>query len=405
MLTNLRDSPLVLRALTNGGSQDSHYVGDFPNLGTVWFNPASIANILSLADVRRVCRVTMDTSTEPAMIVHRLDGTEMKFTETDTGLYVYVPNFSKPVSAYSLLQTVGQQKKLFSKREVAAADAARSLYRKLSCPSDDEFQQILRSDRIRNCPVTPDDARRAMIIYGPDVATLKGKTRRAAAASRVPSFLAVPHPAPILEYHRDVTICADIFFVQQIPFYHSVSRGIGFRTATFIDDRSKKTLLRKTRAVTRVYEARGFIVRELHCDNEFECLRADLLPMHLDVVPTDSHVGEIERSIRTVKERLRSTVHGLPFKRLPRLMIVELVAHVVNCLNMFPWKNGISQTMSPSTIVTGRFQHHVSGVRFLCPTSRGQHPSNTLHSRTPGAIAMGPTGNANGDYIFLSLAS
>jgi hypothetical protein len=34
----------------------------------------------------------------------------------------------------------------------------------------------------------------------------------------------------------------------------------------------------------------------------------------MHVVPTDSHVGEVECSIRTLKERIRSTVHGLPFK-------------------------------------------------------------------------------------------
>lgn len=33
------------------------------------------------------------------------------------------------------------------------------------------------------------------------------------------------------------------------------------------------------------------------------------------------------------------------------------------------------------------------------------NPSNTLHSRTLGAIALRPTGNANGDYAFLSLAT
>jgi hypothetical protein len=61
MLSNIRRSPYVLRALTNGGYQDSNMVGDFPNLGKVWYNRESIANILSLAgEVRKVCRITID---------------------------------------------------------------------------------------------------------------------------------------------------------------------------------------------------------------------------------------------------------------------------------------------------------------------------------------------------------
>ncbi|KAI2506981.1 hypothetical protein MHU86_7478 [Fragilaria crotonensis] len=78
MLTNIRPSNRTLRAVTNEGFQDSTLMGDFPNLGPVWFNPASIANILSLAEVRKVCRVTMDTTTESAMCVHRLDGSTSK---------------------------------------------------------------------------------------------------------------------------------------------------------------------------------------------------------------------------------------------------------------------------------------------------------------------------------------
>jgi hypothetical protein len=47
MLTNIRNSQHVLRALTNGGHQDSNMIGDFAKLGTVWYNSNSIANILS----------------------------------------------------------------------------------------------------------------------------------------------------------------------------------------------------------------------------------------------------------------------------------------------------------------------------------------------------------------------
>ena len=63
-LTNIRRSERTLRAITNGGHQDSNMVGDFPNLGEVWYNHNSIANILSLSDVRKVCRVTMDSDDE-----------------------------------------------------------------------------------------------------------------------------------------------------------------------------------------------------------------------------------------------------------------------------------------------------------------------------------------------------
>ena len=50
-----------LRCYTKGGPQDSNMVGDIDRYGTVWYNPESLANILSLTRVSTHKRVTMDT--------------------------------------------------------------------------------------------------------------------------------------------------------------------------------------------------------------------------------------------------------------------------------------------------------------------------------------------------------
>ena len=411
MLRNIRRSPHVLRAITNGGYQDSHMIGDFPNLGPVWYNKDSIANILSLSEVRRVCTVTMDTSKEPAMNVHRKDGTIMSFIEHPSGLYVYNGNdvTSDAVNAYTLLNTVAEHKRMFSQRQIAAADAARALYRKIGRPDESEFQSILRGNFIRNCPVTPDDASRALLIYGPDVAVLKGKMTRSRASPRAPTFEAVPIPAPLLQHQRNVTLCVDFFFVQGIGFLHTISRGIGFRTVAPIVDRSHKTILKELSTVISVYQARGLVVQDIHADNEFECIRHDVRPVALNIVPSDSHVGEVERSIRTIKDRLRSAVHGLPFKRYPKLMIRHLVSDAVRCLNQFPRKNGVSDTMSPATIVMGIGTPDFTAMRIefgaYAQVFEEFDPTNTPRARSLGAIALTPTGNAQGDYHFMSLAT
>jgi hypothetical protein len=88
--------------------------------------------------------------------------------------------------------------------------------------------------------------------------------------------------------------------------------------------------------VCRTYTSRGFRITAILGDHEFACIRNEAHPIHIDIVPADSHVGEVERSIRTIKERLRACVHGLPFTRLPKIMITHMVDDVVRCLNMFP---------------------------------------------------------------------
>jgi hypothetical protein len=37
MLPDIRESERTLRAITNGGHQDSNMIGNFPNLGEVWY--------------------------------------------------------------------------------------------------------------------------------------------------------------------------------------------------------------------------------------------------------------------------------------------------------------------------------------------------------------------------------
>jgi hypothetical protein len=90
-----------------------------------------------------------------------------------------------------------------------------------------------------------------------------------------------------------------------------------------------------------------------NCNSEFEYLRESLRPIALNVVTTDSLVGKAERSIHTIKERLRACVHGLPYKHLTRLMITHLVSDAVHQLNQFPRKHGVSDTLSPTCILTG----------------------------------------------------
>ncbi len=68
---------------------------------------------------------------------------------------------------------------------------------------------------------------------------------------------------------------------------------------------------------------------------EFECIQHDFLPITLNLTPRDAHVGEVERSIWTIKERVRADIHAMPFKRLPKLMIMELVHRAVMLLNFF----------------------------------------------------------------------
>jgi hypothetical protein len=172
LVQNIRDSPPPLKVHTNDGSQISHHVATVQNFGTIWFNPALLANILSMAAVSKVCRITMDTALEPCMIVYQKDGTLMKFRQYTGGLYYYdaAPdslnrNQTRTNSdAYIFLNTVASNKQYFTTRKIAAANQAGSLYQKLSRPSESNFCALLNENQILNFSVTSDDAKRSLLI-------------------------------------------------------------------------------------------------------------------------------------------------------------------------------------------------------------------------------------------------
>ena len=160
-INNIRKSPRALTALTNGGKQVSEEVGDTIFFRQVWYNPASMANILSLADVCKYARVTMDSQVKRSMFVHREDGYVMEFREFRSGLYYFdvaehggsggggysntVTSKNSSNNSYnyfpylSLVQTVAANEDRYTRREVRDAERARSLRMKLGPPSERDF--------------------------------------------------------------------------------------------------------------------------------------------------------------------------------------------------------------------------------------------------------------------------
>jgi len=158
-LKDIRKGNKRLKVHTNGGTQFSSLIGD-TSFGEVWYNPNSLANILSMAAVRKQYRITMDRSVEAAMYGHRKDGTMMKFKEFAPGLYYYDADKSNSsnstVTNYShhttFVQSFKQNKEKFTNHKIQGADAARKLYRNIRRPSEADFRHILRTKSNQKLP-------------------------------------------------------------------------------------------------------------------------------------------------------------------------------------------------------------------------------------------------------------
>jgi len=112
------------------------------------------------------------------------------------------------------------------------------------------------------------------------------------------------------------------------------------------------------------------------------------------------HIPEVERKIRLIKEQGRGILNTLPFKKMPRLMLIELIYHVVLWLNAFPAKSGVSETLSPRKIV---YRHKLDFAKHCklpfgtyCEVHDEPTPTNTMVTCSTPAIVLGPTGNCKG---------
>ena len=104
--------------------------------------------------------------------------------------------------------------------------------------------------------------------------------------------------------------------------------------------------------VTQLYLRRGF--KERHPEIQF------------NFCAQNEHVSDVERYIRTVKDRVRSCYNTLPF---PRLMTICLISTAVFWLNYFHNRDGVSSTLSPRYLLTCKhidYNRHVRAHRVWC---------------------------------------
>ena len=106
----------------------------------------------------------------------------------------------------------------------------------------------------------------------------------------------------------------------------TISKHIKFGTTGKLDIMENKILVKHFKIFFGLYTNRGFRIKVVMADNQFEILRGDIsdLGANINVVSRDEHVPDIERYIRTIKERVRATHNMTPFKFIPPIFIVEM---------------------------------------------------------------------------------
>jgi hypothetical protein len=302
LLTNIHQQSKSMTIHCNAGVARTSNIGTLPGYGEVWYLSAGIANILSMSRVRENGLSVSYDNKRNIFTITTKNGNQINFTQSAGGLYYHDTNSQGTV----FVNTVDNNKSKFSQRDYLRAVEARKLLAKIGRPSQETFLRILDNNLLPNCPVTRRDAINAQNIFGPDVGSLKGKTVRHDGTPIQPILNDLP--AEMMATYGDVTLTGDIFFVNKNMFFVTRSRHIQFSTVEYIPNRKPDTILKCFASVQKIYTQRGFTIKHFLVDGEFECLRGAIagLGVTMNIFSNNEHVPDIERYIRTLKERTRS---------------------------------------------------------------------------------------------------
>ena len=373
------------------------YFGTYPE--AMWYNPHGIANIISLSNASKYYTITLD---QQGFRLSTGNGSELLFWPNLQGLYQYhIPTNSTP-DIWAFVQTVKNKMEGYTPREINRAKLARRLQNIIMRPASRALYKKL-IPHLEGCPVTYKDVQIVDDIYGPNLGSLKGKTVRKNNQPVSSDIAGVPYH--VMAKHQNITLAIDVMFINKIPFFITLSRGLHFGTVEAIRDREVSTIVRRLTTIIRLYTLRGFHITVILADPEFEPLRRSF--PQLNTCAADEHVPDIERYIRTVKDRTRSTYRMLPFQHVPRMLLVHLVRNSVFWLNAFPTATGISSVHSPRYFLVGyeiTYRHHVR-LPFGSYAQVHEEHDNRMVDRTTGGICLGPTGNRQGSHWFLSVAT
>jgi hypothetical protein len=207
-------------------------------------------------------------------------------------------------------------------------------------------------------------------------------------------------PKALKSAQKEVTLCIDTFFVNRMPFLHTISDRIHYRTSMWVPDRESSTYRTYLEVVFKVYWKAGFKIKYVCADQDFK-----FIP---NIAAAQEHIPVVKRSIRVVNERRWATFHGNPFRSLPRILMKSVVQEYTRKLNFFPVRGGISDVYSPRTIL-----HEVNLSFEQCRVPQLSYvlahdepnPTNSTQARAIDGIYMRTLSSAQGGHEVFNVST
>ena len=417
LLTNMRkaDRAINMSGIQLGAEPVSvDTVGDFADLGTVYYSQVASANIISFASqVNAGADITYDKLSDRFVLRPANSDNVYMFSRKDVDssegrFYVCDLRSMMSENETAFVQTVTENMRRFTKREVEQAQRARDMLARMGFPSVIDAMNMVGTGS--NFDLTARDFQVADAIWGKDIPSLKGKTKRKATA------IADINVSRTIVQQQQI-LAVDIMFIDKLAFLIGVATPLDLTIVTSLltldmlkPSRAAEVVKRGVLYFFGVLSSQNFKTPLLMSDGEgaIAKLQTELnsIGVEVDISGAGGHVGRVERRIQVVKERVRTHIHHLPYT-LSLIGLSMCVLYCVSRMNYLPTR-ARAGGVSPREAFLGRKPDAKRDFRCAfgdyvmttVPTT-----DNSMKARTEDCVAMLPTGNRTGSVRMLSLAT
>jgi hypothetical protein len=214
----------------------------------------------------------------------------------------------------------------------------------------------------------------------------------------------------IKEQRTEQVLYTDVMKVRRQAFLVSLVEPLQILIQTMAGRETAESLGKALQSHLDLVRSRGFIPVRVHTDPQsaFRKLTNAFPGVELDVSGAGDHLDKVDIRIRRIKELMRSVIAGLPWK-LPNENIKDLVAYAISRINSRRSGSQMSD-MAPRVAFTGRKiiynKEFTLAFGDYCECYNPQGLTGEVdRPRTEPCVALCPTGNANGSWMFLNLVS
>jgi hypothetical protein len=321
-----------------GNTSKTTEVGD-SRWGPAYVVNGSELNLISLNELRKVATVTMDplgntfTATFP-------DAGSHTFKVDETGLY----SCEVPLSSFRLTANIH-----YNAEQRKRAKMVQELHVLLNHPSEEKMIQLLDSGSLLSCPLTSRDIRTSTAINGPcpDCAVGKLPTPPSPASQSTPAA----RPGELL--HADLINVVDVES-RRVPYLTVMDDHTDWVFTIKLPTKKRENVAEAFSKIFAALKSWGHSPGTVRTDPEavFKSITPDVnnIGYRMEHSGVGRHEKKVERFVRTLKERIRTVRHSLPYT-LPRKLTRHLVAAIVSTHNMTPSYR--SAPLTPQEIMTG----------------------------------------------------